>query len=89
MPDDLYLRDIFVWSQRQSDLLRRAAAGEPVNDLDWPHIVEEIEDVGGSALRAVNSLLSRAIEHLLKLHGWPNHQAAEQRRREVRAFLGD
>jgi hypothetical protein len=89
MPGDLYAQDIVVWSERQSALLRRLASGERVNDLDWPHIIEEIEDVGGSAVRAVRSLLARAIEHLLKLHGWPGLSASEHWRREVRAFLGD
>ena len=89
MPDDLYDQDIFAWSERQSALLRRAAAGERVNDLDWPHIIEEIEDVGGAALRSVHSLLARAIEHLLKLHGWPDSDATEHWRRETRAFLRD
>ena len=87
--DDLYQQDIVVWSERQSALLRRAAAGERVNDLDWPHIIEEIEDVGGSALRAVRSLLRRAIEHLLKLHSCPDSDAAGHWRREARAFLRD
>ena len=49
---DLYDTDILLWSERQADLLRRHAAGERVNDasIDWPNIVEEIEDVGRSEL---------------------------------------
>ncbi len=89
MPDDLYAQDIVVWSERQSALLRRLASGERVNELDWPHIIEEIEDVGGLAVRAVRSLLSRAIEHLLKLHGWPDNPAAEHWRHEARVFLSE
>ena len=46
MPDDLYERDILAWSERQAELLRRVANGERVNDVDWPHVVEEIADVG-------------------------------------------
>ena len=71
MPDELYDRDILAWSRRQADLLRRLAAGERVNDLDWPHVIDEVEDVGRSELRACASLLTRALEHLLKRHGWP------------------
>ena len=41
---DLYGEDILLWSERQGDLLRRLAAGESVSDqVDWPHVVEEIE----------------------------------------------
>lgn len=46
MPDDLYERDILIWSEQQADLLRRVARGERVNGVDWAHVAEEIEDVG-------------------------------------------
>ena len=46
MPNDLYDRDVLAWSEHQADRLRRLARGERVNDLDWEHVVEEIEDVG-------------------------------------------
>jgi hypothetical protein len=75
MPDDLYDRDILVWSEHQSTLLRRIARGEQLNEVDWPHAVEEIEDVGLSELNAVRSLLNQAIVHLLKIHGWPDSTA--------------
>ena len=89
MPDDLYWDDILAWSERQADLLRRAAAGERVNDVDWPNIIEEIASVGNSELRACASFLRKALEHLLKLLGWPEHPAAEHWRGEVRTFLAD
>ena len=44
---DLYGDDIRLWSERQGALLRRLAAGEAVSEqVDWPHVVEEIEDLG-------------------------------------------
>jgi hypothetical protein len=69
MPDDLYERDILTWSEHQADLLRRLARGERVNDVDWPHIVEEIEDVGLSELNAVKNHLRLMLLHLLELAG--------------------
>jgi Domain of unknown function DUF29 len=45
MPDGLYERDILSWSRHQPDLLRRLARGKCVNDVDWEHVLEEIEDV--------------------------------------------
>jgi hypothetical protein len=43
---DLYGDDIRLWSERQGALLRRLAAGEAVSDqIDWPYVVEEIEDL--------------------------------------------
>ena len=65
---DLYDTDILLWSERQAQLLRRRVAGELVNDndLDWPNIAEEIEDVGRSQLHSVESLLVQALRHMLK-----------------------
>jgi uncharacterized coiled-coil protein SlyX len=41
---DLYGEDIRLWSETQSALLRRPSTGEAVVDqVDWPHVVEEIE----------------------------------------------
>jgi uncharacterized protein DUF29 len=70
---DLYGDDILLWSVQQADLLRRHAAGELSNDsaIDWPNIVEEIEDVGRSELHAVESLLVQALRHMLKAEAWP------------------
>jgi hypothetical protein len=65
MPDDLYDRDVLAWSEHQATLLRRVARGERVNDIDWTHVVEEIEDVGLSELNAVRSYLRQILAHLL------------------------
>ena len=71
-PDTLYEADILLWSERQTDLLRRLAAGEPMNETpDWTNIAEEMEDVGRSELRGVESLLVQALRHLLKAGAWP------------------
>lgn len=85
---DLY-EDCLAWSEQQADLLRRLAAGERVNaEVDWPNVIEEIQDVGLSELRAVRSLLRRAIEHLLKIHGWPGGPVPHWRH-EARTFVSD
>ena len=53
----LYDDDILLWSERQGDLLRRVASGEPLNEPpDWDNIIEEIESVGREQLHAVESL---------------------------------
>jgi Domain of unknown function DUF29 len=89
MPDDLYDRDVLAWSEQQATLLRRAARGERVNDIDWTHVVEEIEDVGLSELNAVHSYLRQILVHLLKLHGWPGLGACRHWRSEIVAFQTD
>ena len=64
--DGLYEHDALAWSERQAELLRRLAAGERVNDaVDWPHVIEEVGDVGLSELRACRSLLRQAMADCL------------------------
>jgi hypothetical protein len=86
MPDDLYWDDTLLWSEQQAARLRRVAAGERVNDVDWEHVIEEIEDVGKSELHACESLIFKEIQHLLKLRGWPGHTASEHWRNEIVNF---
>lgn len=86
MSDDLYDRDALAWSERQAALLRRVARGERVNDVDWDHVVEEIEDVGLSELHAVESYLERLLAHLLKLRGWPELETGDHWRGEIVTF---
>jgi len=72
MLEDLYDADILTWAEQQAALLRRMARGEVVNEpLDWPHVIEEVADVGLAELHACESNLRLAIVHLLKIRGWP------------------
>lgn len=77
MPDGRYDRDPPSWSEHQADPLRRLARGERVNDVDWMHIVEKIEDLGLCELHAVESLLDLMLVHLLNLHGWPDSPSVD------------
>ena len=86
MPDDLYDRDVLAWSERQADMIRRLARGERVNDVDWLHVAEEIEDVGLSELHSVESFLQLMFVHLLKIRGWPDSESVPHWRSEVVGF---
>lgn len=89
MPDDLYDHDILTWSAHQASLLRRIASGERVNEaVDWPHLIEEVEDLGLSELRACESLLRQAMVHLMKLHSGADQPAGHWRAETV-GFLAD
>lgn len=84
---ELYDEDILLWSERQGDLLRRVAAGEPVNEPpDWANIIEEVESVGREQLHAVESLLFQALLHILKAEGWPASCDADNWRGDARGF---
>jgi hypothetical protein len=82
---DMYDTDILTWSERQSELLRRVAAGERINDqVDWRNVIEEIESVGRSELHAVESHLVRALLHDLKVKAWPLSRDVPHWRAEAR-----
>ena len=65
--EELYEKDFYAWTQRQAAALRCLADTRPNVDLDFPHLIEEVEDLGTSQRDAVRSPLRRIIEHCLKL----------------------
>jgi hypothetical protein len=89
MADDAYDHDILEWAEHQAALLRRTARGERVNDVDWEHVIEEIEDVGLSELSAVRSYLRQLLIHMMKLGGWPESPAREHWRNELDIFQAE
>ena len=79
---DLYGDDMRLWSERQGALLRRLSAGEAVSEqVDWQHVVGEIEDLGHDfAQRAAQDEVARLTARLA---------AAEAEVNELRARLQD
>ena len=70
--------------------MRQHAAGEAGNEApDWANIIEEIESVGQSELRAVRSLLVQALLHDLKCEAWPLTPYVPHWRAEARVARGD
>ena len=63
LPSALYDRDYYGWVQDQVQALR----AHHVEDVDWENVAEEIEDLGKSEKRSLESQLVRLLEHLLKL----------------------
>jgi hypothetical protein len=83
-PKTLYEEDFYAWTVEQAKALRTHFQGD--NRLDVEHLAEEIEDLGKSELRAVESYVENIMAHLLKLdyssQDWPrNHW-----RREILTF---
>ena len=88
MPDGLYERDFMLWSEVQADLLRRLASGELVNAaVDWPNLIDEVQDLGKSEFHACQSLVEQALLHLLKREAWPNSLAVNHWMAETITFL--
>lgn len=65
--NQLYDKDTAAWAAANADLLRQRRFGE----LDVPHLIEELEDMGKSERRALESHLSVLLMHLLKWEHQP------------------
>ena len=61
-----YEEDYYLWTQTMVEQLKN----RNYSNVDWDNLIEEIEDMGKSQKRAVESLLLRLTEHLLKLKYW-------------------
>lgn len=64
MNDDLseYQQDFYAWSKHNANLLRQGKLAE----IDVFNIAEELDDMGISQLRALESRLTILLAHLLK-----------------------
>ena len=65
-----YDQDLYTWSLQQSQLLRE----RKFDQVDWEHIIEEIEDMSKSEKRALQSFLETLLMHLLKWQYQPAYQ---------------
>lgn len=63
-----YTTDFYAWTQQQAKLLRN----KEISHIDWQNIAEEIEDMGRSEKRQLESRLEVLIMHLLKWQFQPN-----------------
>ncbi len=84
---DLHRQDFRAWTRQQADLIRSGRFAE----LDVANLIDEIEDMGGSRERELESRLGVLLAHLLKWRYQPDRRGrswrltiAEQRRRIAR-----
>ncbi|ASV34305.1 DUF29 family protein [Candidatus Hamiltonella defensa] len=82
----LYDDDFYGWSQEQANLLRT----KRFNELDTENLLEEIEAMGRSERRELESRLEKLLSHLLKWQYQPSRRGKswlltikEQRRKFV------
>src|SRR5271155_2702777 len=74
---NLYDQDFAAWSRQQAAALRAAARNGSNQIVDWENLAEEIEDLGKSVRRELQSQIRRIVRHLLKLE----HSKAKEPRR--------
>jgi hypothetical protein len=65
-----YEQDFYGWTQEQAALLR---AGR-FNEVDIQNLIEEVETMGRSERRALESRLTVLLLHLLKWHYQPSRR---------------
>src|SRR5215471_3552685 len=88
-----YDDDFYTWTQEQAALLREGA----VQELDLANLAEEIESLGKSERRALESHLEVLVLHLLKWqyqpsgrltgHSW--YDTIVEQRRQIARLLRD
>jgi hypothetical protein len=63
----IYDDDIVTWAEQQAAALRELAARpELSNAVDWENVIEEVECLGRSEWKGVESQLINALAHILK-----------------------
>lgn len=75
-----YEKDFYSWTQEQANLLKNGR----FNDLDIPNLIEEIETMGRSEKRELQSRLTVLLVHLLK---W-KHQPIKRGRSWILTIKG-
>lgn len=80
----LYDRDYALWLETTIEQLRQ----KKFDFLDLENLIEELESMGRSDRRALESLLTRLFEHLLKLAYWKSERDYNRRgwKGEIRNF---
>ncbi|GBE74277.1 hypothetical protein myaer87_15040 [Microcystis aeruginosa NIES-87] len=81
---NLYDSDYQLWLESTINQLRQG----DFQAVDWPNLLEELADLAKSERRALESLLTRLLEHLLKLTYWqsPRDYNPAAWKKEIRNF---
>ena len=86
-----YEEDFYGWAMAEANLLRQRR----LDDLDFEHLIEELESMGASERRELVSRLAQLLMHLLKWQFQPALQGKSwkvtlrEQRRAVRRIVRD
>jgi len=76
MQPSLYDQDLYAWAMRSARLLRERR----LEELEWDHLAEELEVMGNSELRALESRLTILLAHLLTWQCQPGRRSKSWQR---------
>ncbi len=62
----LHDRDFNLWVEE----IKTKIQNRDLDGMDWDNLLDEIDDMGASQKRALDSYMQRLIEHILKLKYW-------------------
>ena len=79
MQNQLYDHDFNLWVEQMAIAVRN----RDVEGMDWGNLLEEIEDMGKSEKRSLESYLERLAEHILKLKYWEVEKAQNYKHWQV------
>jgi hypothetical protein len=81
---NLYDSDYQLWLE---NTINQLCQGD-FQAVDWQNLLEELADLGKNNRRALKSLLTRLLEHLLKLTYWQSQRDYNQAawKKEIRNF---
>ena len=63
---ELHESDFNLWVEEMKVKIKN----RDVENMDWDNLLDEIDDMGKSEKRSLDSYMQRLIEHLLKLSYW-------------------
>ncbi|MGL6342978.1 MAG: DUF29 domain-containing protein [Waterburya sp.] len=81
---ELHEQDFNLWIEE----IKQKIQNQDFVDMDWDNLLDEIDDMGKSEKRSLESYLQRLIEHILKLKYWESEREKNYRhwRAEVANF---
>ncbi len=62
----LHESDFNLWVEQ----IKEAIKNRDFENMDWDNLLDEIDDMGKSEKRSLDSYMQRLIEHILKLKYW-------------------
>ncbi len=71
----LYETDFNLWVEKTVEIIKN----RDVKNMDWENLLEEIEDMGASQKRSLDSYVQRLIEHVLKLKYWHSERERNEK----------
>jgi Domain of unknown function DUF29. len=75
-----YEQDYYGWTQEQSNLMK----ARKVNEIDWEHLIEEVESMGLRERKELVNRLRVLLMHLLKWQYQPNYAGRSSWERTIK-----